>query len=76
MLKKEKLKLISTLETIPDLLIVTRLSDGKIEFTNNKFIQSMKYSIEDIKATYEVLLAQIEKYQEPVVQLPYTLDVF
>ena len=48
MLKKEKLKLISTLETIPDLLIVTRLSDGKIEFTNNKFIQSMKYSIEDM----------------------------
>lgn len=48
LLKKESLKLMAILETIPDSVIVTNVGDGKVEFVNDKFAQSLKCSVSDL----------------------------
>ncbi len=48
MLEKEKLKFMTIIETSPDSVVVTNLSDGKIVIANNNFMKKMQYSMEEL----------------------------
>ena len=56
MLEKEKIKFSNIIDISPDLVVVTKLYDGKIFHANKKFIDKLGYRFEDIqnKSTLEL----------------------
>lgn len=49
MLEKEKIKFSNIIDISPDLVVVTKLYDGKIFHANKKFIDKLGYRFEDIQ---------------------------